>query len=827
MLTEDGSIIHKCLNGDSSAFGFLVDKYRESIYAFAYDKLHNFHDAEDVTQEVFIKAYQKLRSLKYWDRFAFWLCSIASNECKMFHRSRSREPDRDFIEDQELPTKDTNIQEPDFDFLHESLNLLPKIYREALTLHYLGDMSAIEIAKASGVAPTAIRQRLVKARKMLGIQLGSVIKAFDSKKLPVGFTFRIVKTIKQTRIQPVPRSLGLPLSIGMTAFILSAIMILGQYMNIEMSSTPLAGAPLYMEAQILETGEIPVDSEEVSPQFIISEEKIEEDEENPGNADDQDNEGQAFLELNGISIDEFLSTSGMNPNQQRLKKYPKNPIWPKKWGGVRAMASMVIYENGRYRMWYSSQIDGEVKSFINHATSKDGIDWTNHKVVMEPQYEWESQNLAEPFVMRDDNEKNPDNRYKMWYTGHSRYISVIAYATSSDGINWTKHPDNPIISSNPMDGFTEPGMGSIIYDEDQYKMWYHARTKEDGEPLRIILYATSPNGVDWSNHEQIDWIENKETKVLDPFVIKPNDTFYMFYAHYGNDPYANIRYASSQDGLTWQNSTQNPVLTRGRYAAWDGSRINEPSILLYNSELKLWYTGYTGGIDNSALIGYANFNSNESRFVKRLTSKSSPERERASNIQIEENYNNLSVNQALPEWSEGVFAQNKEFVSPPMGAMITKVAPKTYRTFPLLKGKVAIEIWMKPKAGKDTVNSLCIGNANNHSEIFWKNDEDKWWYKRAPSKDINSVSFADYDGNWHHFKFIYDTRTNRYNLYMNDHLVADNVLWELDLSDGISHIGINSGRFEDTVSYFDDLRIYSCPDEPTNITTNGGKIRRK
>ena len=69
MRTEDGHIIHKCLNGEPEAFGFLVDKYKESVYAFAYTKLRNFHDAEDVTQEVFIKAYKKLRTLRRWDNF--------------------------------------------------------------------------------------------------------------------------------------------------------------------------------------------------------------------------------------------------------------------------------------------------------------------------------------------------------------------------------------------------------------------------------------------------------------------------------------------------------------------------------------------------------------------------------------------------------------------------------------------------------------------------------------------------------------------------------------------------------------------------------------
>ena len=64
MRTEDGYVIQKCLDGEQAAFGLLVDKYKESVYALAYSKLGNFHDAEDVAQEVFIKAYEKLSTLK-------------------------------------------------------------------------------------------------------------------------------------------------------------------------------------------------------------------------------------------------------------------------------------------------------------------------------------------------------------------------------------------------------------------------------------------------------------------------------------------------------------------------------------------------------------------------------------------------------------------------------------------------------------------------------------------------------------------------------------------------------------------------------------------
>jgi len=82
MRTEDGHIIYKCLNEDPTAFGLLVDKYKASIFSIAYSMLRNFHDAEDVTQEVFIKAYRNLLTLRRWDNFLSWLCSIAYNLCR-------------------------------------------------------------------------------------------------------------------------------------------------------------------------------------------------------------------------------------------------------------------------------------------------------------------------------------------------------------------------------------------------------------------------------------------------------------------------------------------------------------------------------------------------------------------------------------------------------------------------------------------------------------------------------------------------------------------------------------------------------------------------
>ncbi len=132
MRTEDGYVIQKCLDGEQAAFGLLVDKYKESVYALAYSKLGNFHDAEDVTQEVFIKAYQKLKTLKRWDNFFAWVYSITSNLCKMHFRSKSRRRDREYLADQGLQTFDTlsirrHRKDNAYEMLHEALEELPEI----------------------------------------------------------------------------------------------------------------------------------------------------------------------------------------------------------------------------------------------------------------------------------------------------------------------------------------------------------------------------------------------------------------------------------------------------------------------------------------------------------------------------------------------------------------------------------------------------------------------------------------------------------------------------------------------------------------------------
>ena len=275
MRTEDGHIINKCLNGDSAAFGLLVDKYKASIYGLAYSKLGNFHDAEDVAQEVFIKAYENLRKLKRWDSFLAWLYSITSNLCKNWIRARSRHPDHDFIEENagmlEASSIDSYREELTNNSLREAVDSLPEMYRQVIVLYYLSDMSSTEIARFLGTPPGTVRQRLNRARSQLKEEmLAMMSKTYQEQRLQATFTFRILEAVKRTKIQPMPRTAGLPWGLSFAMGIIITILSLSPHLSIISDMAIPAGLPLPVEAKVLKTGEIPVDILKTSEISAIS-----------------------------------------------------------------------------------------------------------------------------------------------------------------------------------------------------------------------------------------------------------------------------------------------------------------------------------------------------------------------------------------------------------------------------------------------------------------------------------------------------------------------------------------------------------------------------
>lgn len=265
MRTEDGYIIQQCLDGDSAAFGLLVDKYKKSIYALAYSKVNDYHDAQDITQEVFIKAYRKLNTLRRWDNFMGWLYRITINHCKNWLRSKSNRPDSESIEDQEpgaikALSLDSYRENISHEIVRESLKSLPEIYRQVVTLRYFGGMTIKEMAKFIGVSSNTIDRRLSGAKAQLKEEIPPMMNTeYKQNELAASFVFRVVETIRRIKIHSIPRSTELPWGISLAAGLLIAIISFGFSQDLSEPMNIGASSSFLVKANALKTGEIPVD----------------------------------------------------------------------------------------------------------------------------------------------------------------------------------------------------------------------------------------------------------------------------------------------------------------------------------------------------------------------------------------------------------------------------------------------------------------------------------------------------------------------------------------------------------------------------------------
>jgi len=276
MRTEDGYVIQQCLDGKSATFGFLVDKYKKSVYALAYSEVCNFHDAQDITQEVFIKAFQNLHTLKRWDNFMGWICRITINTCKNWIRSSSKRPDSEFVEDQK-PSRlnSSSIESYQVDMMYESvreaLDSLPEMYRKVLTLRYFGGMTVSEIASFLCISPRSVDRRISEAQARLKEEILAMIGITTEKhELPANFTFRIVEIVKGIRIHPISPVKALPLGLSLATGIIIAVLSIGTHLSIINPTGSMSGSPLPGELKVLKVGEIPVDVIKVSNISVLT-----------------------------------------------------------------------------------------------------------------------------------------------------------------------------------------------------------------------------------------------------------------------------------------------------------------------------------------------------------------------------------------------------------------------------------------------------------------------------------------------------------------------------------------------------------------------------
>ncbi|MCK5548201.1 MAG: PKD domain-containing protein [Thermoplasmata archaeon] len=288
-------------------------------------------------------------------------------------------------------------------------------------------------------------------------------------------------------------------------------------------------------------------------------------------------------------------------------KHVANPVLdlgpPGSWDDTRVYTPEVLYDGMTYQMWYSGW--NAVNNRIGYATSLDGVTWTkspeNPVLDIGPLGFWDDTHVAYPVVLDDGTE------FKMWFLGGDGTTFRIGHATSPDGIAWTKKPTAPVLDLGTSGSWDDvwATYPSVIYDGSAYKMWY---TGYDGNTRRIG-YATSLDGIAWTKSTANPVLDVGSgsweiAHVSTADVIYDGVTYHMWYAGYETSGIARIGYATSPDGIVWTKYSGNPVLDRGPPGSWDEIYVYSPSVIYDGSTYHMWFGGLDSTVVN-ARIGYA------------------------------------------------------------------------------------------------------------------------------------------------------------------------------------------------------------------------------
>ena len=247
MVEDDVQLIHKILSGDAEAFTALVRKHQKGVHALAWRKIGDFHYAEEITQDVFVRVYKHLPKLKDHSQFSGWLYVITNRLCSTWLQENKSligsvedvpviEIQRTSYERYISEQQERDAREHRQDLVKKLLEKLPESERTVMTLYYLGEMTTKEISKFLGVSVHTITSRLQRARERLkqGEEL-LVQEVLGSVPLSASLTESIVQKVADVKLTPPTTGKPLlPWAAFGAAVVLVTLLLLGlsnQYIN--------------------------------------------------------------------------------------------------------------------------------------------------------------------------------------------------------------------------------------------------------------------------------------------------------------------------------------------------------------------------------------------------------------------------------------------------------------------------------------------------------------------------------------------------------------------------------------------------------------------
>ena len=217
MKHDDAKLIQRVLAGDDTAFSALVKKHQKPVHALAWRKTGDFHVAEEITQDTFLKAYQNLSTLKEPQKFAGWLYVIAVNYCKMWKRKKrlstqsleetsSAELEKATYSGYVIAENERTTAEAQREVVKQLLAKLQESDRIVITLYYLGEMTYEEISEFLGVSVSAIKNRLYRARQRLKKEEPMIREALGNFQITPNLTENIMREISHLKPVAPPNS---------------------------------------------------------------------------------------------------------------------------------------------------------------------------------------------------------------------------------------------------------------------------------------------------------------------------------------------------------------------------------------------------------------------------------------------------------------------------------------------------------------------------------------------------------------------------------------------------------------------------------------------
>lgn len=160
---NEKDLVIKAKKGDVDAFCTLYDHYKRKLYNYAYYKLGNSADAEDVVQDCMLNAFEQLGKLKKTEAFSSWLFTILYHGCMSAVKEQIKQRNHSDIEDYKNTLSYDNSVDIEREELKQALNMLSEDERNIVIFSVVVGLNSKEIAKITGLTAGNVRQKLSRS----------------------------------------------------------------------------------------------------------------------------------------------------------------------------------------------------------------------------------------------------------------------------------------------------------------------------------------------------------------------------------------------------------------------------------------------------------------------------------------------------------------------------------------------------------------------------------------------------------------------------------------------------------------------------------------